>query len=229
MSEQDTARRPEVAGLLALLGTDVARFESTVYHLTSQMTVDDAAAGISRYQGGSWQLLAITHEEAPGYWWRLESESRFRFSNPGNGREATVDVELLSLAVNLPSPAEAARQITQLLEQFFAQDGRAKALPLERGITSRPSFVVDAIPVLSTAHVTQKTMERLQAGPIENVFGTVAVYPEGAFLSLATDNIPEDLPPDLVALCGWVREHRFGWARLDADGDIVPGLPVHDW
>lgn len=94
---------------------------------------------------------------------------------------------------------------------------------------SKPPFWVSRVPVLSTAHLQQETMDRLQHGPIENAFGTVAAYPEGAFLSLITVVIPGDLPPDLAALCRWVRQRRYGWIRLDADGDVAPGLPVYDW
>ena len=94
---------------------------------------------------------------------------------------------------------------------------------------SKPPYWVSRVPVLSTAHVQLETMERLQCGRVENAFGTVAAYPEGVFLSLTTVDIPEDLSPDLAALCRWVRQRRYGWIRLDADCDVVSGLPTYDW
>jgi hypothetical protein len=94
---------------------------------------------------------------------------------------------------------------------------------------TKPPFWVSRVPVLSTAHVSQETMDMLLAGPTENAFGTVAAYPEGVFLSLTTIRIPDDLPEDLAALCRWVRRRRYGWIRLDCDGDTVDDLPVHDW
>ena len=94
---------------------------------------------------------------------------------------------------------------------------------------SKPPYWVSRVPVLSTAHLTFETMDRLQSGPCENPFGTVAAYPEGVFVYLRTSVIPDGLPPDLLALCHWVRKRRYGWIRLDADGDQVAGLPVYSW
>lgn len=101
MLAHEHARRTPMAGLIALLGPDVARFESTVYHITSRMTADQPDAGLTRYQGGSWGLVASNTEAGTAYWWRLDSKNPYRFLNPGNGSEETVDAELLSLVVNL--------------------------------------------------------------------------------------------------------------------------------
>lgn len=94
---------------------------------------------------------------------------------------------------------------------------------------AKPPFWVSQVPVLSTAHLRQETVEMLLASPSENAFGTVAAYPEGAFLFLTTVVIPDGLPPDLAALCRWVRRRRYGWIRLDCDGDTVDDLTVFDW
>ena len=98
----ETESRPSaMKGLIECLGTDVARFEATVYHLASQLTVDGPEENLTRYRGGSWALESIQAEEGASYWWRLESESHFRYLNAMNGCEETVDAELLSMAVNL--------------------------------------------------------------------------------------------------------------------------------
>lgn len=101
MTALDVSHHSAMTGLVALLGTDAARFESTVYQLTSNLTVNDAEAGLTRYQGGCWKLVAADTEAGTAYWWRLDSDDRYRFLNPGNGSEETVDAELLSLVVNL--------------------------------------------------------------------------------------------------------------------------------
>jgi hypothetical protein len=95
-----------MAGLLGLLGADITRFEATVFHLASQLTVDHPEEGITRYRGGNWTLEAVTaagdgSSPLASYGWRLESTERFRYLNTLNGCEATVDAELLSLAINL--------------------------------------------------------------------------------------------------------------------------------
>jgi hypothetical protein len=94
---------------------------------------------------------------------------------------------------------------------------------------AKPPYYVSRVPVLSSTHVSFETMERLQSGPAENSFGTVAAYPEGVFLYLQTVLIPENLPEDLLALCKWARKRRCNWIRLDADGDLVDGLPTYNW
>lgn len=113
MSEHDPARRREVAGLIALLGADVTRFEATVFHFASQLTVDypddgvaaaegrPAKPALSRYRGGQWRVEAIEQEDTTCYWWKLESAVSFRYCNAMNGCAETVDAELLSLAINL--------------------------------------------------------------------------------------------------------------------------------
>ena len=51
---------------------------------------------------------------------------------------------------------------------------------------AKPPYYVSRVPVLSSSHLRFETMERLQAGPCENPFGTVAAYTEGVFLYLRT-------------------------------------------
>lgn len=86
------------------------------------------------------------------------------------------------------------------------------------------------VPVLSTAHVSFETMDQLQSGPGENPFGVVCAYPEGVFIRfIIADTLPVDTPSDLQALHRWGQQYSYHWLRLDADGDRVEGLPVHDW
>ena len=105
MTTMTESRRPEVEGLIKLLGSDITRFESTVFHFASQLTVDhegDGGAKLCRYQGGQWHVQAFdTEDGGTGYWWWLDSEERFRYCNAMNDCEETVDAQLLSMAINL--------------------------------------------------------------------------------------------------------------------------------
>jgi hypothetical protein len=106
---------------------------------------------------------------------------------------------------------------------------RASGFGGRRLTVAKPPYYVSRVPVLSSSHVSAETMDQMQSGPAENSFGTVAAYPEGVFLYLQTVLIPEGLPEDLLALCKWARKRRCNWIRLDADGDLVDGLPKFDW
>lgn len=87
------------------------------------------------------------------------------------------------------------------------------------------SFWIMTIPVLSTGHVEQATMDLLQSRP---EFTTVACYDIGAFV-VVQDETYDDVPPDLEAIFVWARQQGHQWIRLDPDGDHVGGLPTYDW
>ncbi|MDP2229238.1 MAG: hypothetical protein Q8J78_17370 [Moraxellaceae bacterium] len=95
---------------------------------------------------------------------------------------------------------------------------------------SSSAIYVSEVPVLSTAHVCATTMDLLLSGPTETPFGMVCTYPEGCFiLFVAEDTMPTETPADLADLHRWLQKQPYHWCRLDADGDIVNGLPVYDW
>lgn len=90
---------------------------------------------------------------------------------------------------------------------------------------SKPRYWILRVPVLSTAHVSQATIDWLACHSGHTDFGVVAGYPEGFFLYLHDPKAAADLPEDLAVLARWVRRRRYNWLRLDADGDVVDGLP----
>lgn len=88
------------------------------------------------------------------------------------------------------------------------------------------------VPVLSTAHVSEKTRDMFDSGSPQWV-SHCAKYDFGWFISIPTEEFECTLEPkptdDLVALFAWARKHGFGWLRLDSDGSLVSDLPTHDW
>lgn len=83
------------------------------------------------------------------------------------------------------------------------------------------------VPVLSTAHIKENTLEKLASAPEEFL---VIDYEEGAFVRINPYS-PSKPPPEIRLLVKWLR-HAFPkqwWIRLDRDGDIIDGLPVYDW
>jgi len=94
---------------------------------------------------------------------------------------------------------------------------------------SRPPYLVNTIPVLSTAHVSASTMQWLRELDGDSVLATVAPYREGVVVYLAGLPTDEAMPEEIRALCRWVSRRHYGWLRLDADGDIVNGLPTFAW
>lgn len=82
------------------------------------------------------------------------------------------------------------------------------------------------IPVVSTAHVRQDTLDKLA---LAQEFRVIDYY-EGAFVWVgmqAYSNAPEEMKP----LVEWFSNAfpKEWWIRLDRDGDLIPGLPVYEW
>ena len=92
-----------------------------------------------------------------------------------------------------------------------------------------PAYWVSRVPVLSTAHVSRETMEWLIANPGDHEFGVVANYSHGVFLQLDNRNEAPEAPAEIRQLQQWIRPRHYQWIRLDTNGDVVPGLPIHDW
>ena len=94
---------------------------------------------------------------------------------------------------------------------------------------AKPGYYVSRVPVLSTAHVREATLARLLVEPEDSPVAVVAGYPEGCFLYLKAAAGEPDQSEDLRALYQWARQRHYHWIRLDADGDMVSGLPVYHW
>lgn len=109
------------------------------------------------------------------------------------------------------------------------------------GVPPLPDGVwIMRLPVISTAHVEQATMNLLSH---DNDFDLKVIpYPEGAIISIPTcwtdDGDPDEIDPDdadnglpteLAACLRWAGSHGFYWLRLDSDGDVIEGLRTFDW
>lgn len=90
-----------------------------------------------------------------------------------------------------------------------------------------------AVPVVSTAHVTQETMDGLTSAdlPIE-----CAAYEYGVFIYTGEGVESWDpegwqsLPPDLRQVIEWHWKGAKGpWLNLDASGGQTSALPIFDW
>ena len=82
------------------------------------------------------------------------------------------------------------------------------------------------VPVLSTSHIEQETLNNL--GPEFQVLR----MKEGAFVWIGTEayasaNTPEELKP----VIRWMNSAypKEWWVRFDRDGDIIPELPTFEW
>lgn len=91
------------------------------------------------------------------------------------------------------------------------------------------TYYLSRVPVLSCAHLRLETLWRLTDGAPETPVAVVARYREGCFLQLKPAAGAPDQSSDLRALYRWARRRHYHWIRLDADGNQVEGLPVHDW
>lgn len=92
---------------------------------------------------------------------------------------------------------------------------------------------------LSTGNLRQSTVELLgTVAPRSSMeLGwpamTIANYEEGAFISVPPEISAEEaaaLPPDLVQVLTYAREHNAVVVRIDCDGgDSNADLPTYDW
>ncbi|MGO4302220.1 DUF5983 family protein [Cupriavidus sp. RAF12] len=94
------------------------------------------------------------------------------------------------------------------------------------------------LPVLSTCHISESTRDRLHAAYLNpapyRAVAMCAVYVEGFFIRFWDDDHDDseiDMPDDLVLIKGWLKDNNFEdlWVRLDADGDVIPGLLTYEW
>ena len=88
---------------------------------------------------------------------------------------------------------------------------------------SGDAWVMDPIPVLSSGHVSTETWKLLHDSSFQR--GKLVAFGAGfVFLHLGERWLAEDLK----RVCEWVEKHHPDsfWVRLDADGDIIPELPL---
>jgi hypothetical protein len=97
------------------------------------------------------------------------------------------------------------------------------------------------LPCISIRHLSQGTIDRLSRQeptlPGEEVVFLLASHDNGFFLNVPActaratyDQITEfsQIPPDLSNVFTFMQPiATHGWFMLDADGDVVPGLPVY--
>lgn len=90
--------------------------------------------------------------------------------------------------------------------------------------------------VLSTCHISLETKEHFDHGIAVPGVAEVAEYSHGYFVLFdVTDDTLVD--PDLLAVRTLLEgiDHvtdtndDYIWVRLDSDGDVIHGLPIHDW
>lgn len=81
--------------------------------------------------------------------------------------------------------------------------------------------------VLSTAHITRETAEKL-----ENDAYALSTYPReeyGWFIYIPYDWDEYELPEDLKACIKLAKNNNCVWLCLDCDGLTTHNLPVYDW
>jgi hypothetical protein len=110
-----------VAGMNALLGMTAVHYETFVYRLASFLTIEVPGSAAKKYQGGSWTVERVQSEAfGEAYWWKLETQDVFCYSNSMNGVQELVDAEMLSMAVCLMATSD-------LCSGFFKQHQDAQA------------------------------------------------------------------------------------------------------
>lgn len=92
------------------------------------------------------------------------------------------------------------------------------------------TYQVMKAPVLSTAHISMESNERLLSEA--NQVDLVIRMPYG-FLIFVGDGedggMFDHYPQDVQDCARWCIEQGYTWLRLDSIGDEVPGLPTYEW
>lgn len=99
----------------------------------------------------------------------------------------------------------------------------------------------EKIAVVSTAHVTRETADKLALAYPYGASSNGAAYREELPLGYAhgeygwllltsdTEGVPERCPPELAALLRQAQESGCEWLLLDRDAAIDPDLPSWEW
>lgn len=88
---------------------------------------------------------------------------------------------------------------------------------------------------LSTAHIDKTTADMLDKEGETNRFPALSVYPKttgenyGWFIYVSPNQNDGGMPEDLKACLAACDAAGCGMLCLDADGPVVPDLPVYDW
>ena len=91
--------------------------------------------------------------------------------------------------------------------------------PLARGEKHEIMIVL----VLSTAHLTQRTLEELEAAEDR----ARLVWQHGVIVFVPETNDEER--EDLAKVFDYCRDQGFDWVRFDSDSPQLEGLPVYEW
>lgn len=87
--------------------------------------------------------------------------------------------------------------------------------------------------VVSTAHLTERTARHLEGTPASEWPCAGGPYGDyGWFVYAHEENCeagPMSIPEDLFGVMTWARKQRVDYILFDCDGDVIDGLPSHDW
>lgn len=87
------------------------------------------------------------------------------------------------------------------------------------------------VPVLSTSHVKEGTLDAVHDKGWPGPAFKVVDYEEGSFVWVGTNALTEPMPDELKPVVKWFRKNyrHESWIRFDRDGDVIEGLPVYEW
>ena len=86
---------------------------------------------------------------------------------------------------------------------------------------------------ISTGHISTNTARLLSIEPDTNILG-LSVYEKGEYgwwiyVGDKLENIPDNLPDDLMRCIHEAYAWNCQWLCLDCDGEEIPGVPIYDW
>lgn len=84
---------------------------------------------------------------------------------------------------------------------------------------------------ISTAHVTEETINALEREPDTNELG-LCVHDKsgyGCYILIPQDYKELNLPKDLIDCFEHAKFYDCAWLCLDCDGEIIDALPQYEW
>lgn len=104
-------------------------------------------------------------------------------------------------------------------------DSLDKTLRLANGLLRGERHEIMTALVLSSAHLTRRTMEELEAAEDR----ARLVWQHGVIVFVPTDERTwAEERQDLAAVFAYARAHGFDWVRFDVDGPTVAKLPDYE-